>query len=87
MAYLRGWVAAQEASEKLVARLREFAADVEAVWGEEGLCRIEQAQEVPCCAILLPIQAQVRLTSASLHSLRCPWSLPCLCAPSRHAIL
>jgi len=54
------WSRSQGAAEKLGARLREWAEDVEAVWGGEGLRRIEQAREVPCCAVVLPIQAQVR---------------------------
>ncbi|CAI5968934.1 unnamed protein product [Closterium sp. NIES-65] len=37
------------------------AAPVEAVWGEEGLARIERSEEVEACVLVLPVQVQPAL--------------------------
>lgn len=60
------WSRSQESSEKLAAKIREWAEDVEAVWGEDGLSRIESSAEVPCCSVVLPIQSQAALVKRML---------------------
>ncbi|GJP29731.1 hypothetical protein CLOM_g19551 [Closterium sp. NIES-68] len=56
------WVAAGGAAR---------GAAVEAVWGEEGLARIERSEEVEACVLVLPVQVQpalvLRLLKAGKH--------------------
>ncbi|CAI5995688.1 unnamed protein product [Closterium sp. NIES-64] len=57
------WSRSQGSAEVLTAAWEAAgsAAPVEAVWGEEGLARIERSEEVEACVLVLPVQVQPAL--------------------------
>ncbi|CAI5518710.1 unnamed protein product [Closterium sp. Naga37s-1] len=57
------WSRSQGSAEALTAAWEAAgsAAPVEAVWGEEGLARIERSEEVEACVLVLPVQVQPAL--------------------------
>ncbi len=62
------WSRSQAAAQEMVQRVKGFAPDADAEWGEEGLEHILASPFVQCCAIVLPILSQPGIVMRALRA-------------------
>lgn len=62
------WSRSESKAQQMLAKVRQFAPDVEAEWGDHGLELILSSPLVHCCAIALPILTQPAVVTRALRA-------------------